>query len=133
MRREHITPLSPAALVAVRAARAHAPGIADAPIFPTEGLTIHSARARWRRWWLKAERLAGLKHEARFGWHSLRHAFATAMRSEPDDIVLALGGWKSIATLKSCYQHAELDLMRRALRALQMESRNGEQQAQVEK
>ena len=131
MRREHVTPLTPAALEAIRAARAHAPGIADAPIFPTEGLTVHSARARWRRWWLKAERLAGLKHEARFGWHSLRHAFATALRSQPDVDVAALGGWKSTTTLKLCYQHPEMDRMRQALRQLRTESTNGEQTARV--
>jgi len=75
MGREHVTPLTAAAVTALRAARTRALGIADAPNFPADALTVHSARARWRRWWLQAERLAGLKHEPRFGWHSLRHAF----------------------------------------------------------
>ena len=127
MGREHVTPLTAAAVTALRAARTRALGIADAPIFPADALTVHSARARWRRWWLQAERLAGLKHEPRFGWHSLRHAFATALRSQPDVDVVALGGWKSTVTLKLCYQHPELDWMRQALRKLRTESTNGEQ------
>jgi len=132
MGREHVTPLTPVAAAALRAARTHTPGIADALIFPADGLTTHSARSRWRRWWLQAERLAGLKHEPRFGWHSLRHAFATALRSQPDVDVAALGGWKSTVTLKLCYQHPELDRMRQALRQLRTESTNGEQAAELQ-
>ena len=127
MGREHVTPLTAAAVTALRAARTRALVIADAPNFPADALTVHSARARWRRWWLQAERLAGLKHEPRFGWHSLRHAFATALRSQPDVDVVALGGWKSTVTLKLCYQHPELDRMRQALLKLRTESTNGEQ------
>jgi integrase len=126
--RRHILSLSSRARHCLEAARA---GIGDAPLFPAGGLTIHSARARWRHWWLQAERLAGLKHEARFGWHSLRHAFATALRSQPDVDVAALGGWKSPVTLKLCYQHPELDRMRQALRQLRTESTNGEQAAEL--
>ena len=127
MGREHITPLTPAAVAALRASGIQRPAVADTPICPAGGLTAHSARARWRRWWLQAERLAGLKHEARFGWHSLRHAFATALRSQPDVDVAALGGWKSTVTLKLCYQHPELDRMRQALALLRTESAKGEQ------
>lgn len=127
MGREQVTPLTPVAVDALRAARTHAPGIADAPVFPPGGLTGHSARSRWRRWWLHGEQLAGLSHEARFGWHSLRHAFATALRSQPDVDVAALGGWKSTVTLKVCYQHPEMNRMRQALRQLRTESTNGEQ------
>jgi len=94
-------------------------------------LTAHSARARWRRWWLQAERLAGLKHEARFGWHSLRHAFAAALRSQPDVDLAALGGWTSTVTLKLCYLHPELARMRQALQHLPMESTNGEQTSEL--
>ena len=79
---------------------------------------------------LVLERLAGLKHEARFGWHSLRHAFATALRSQPDVDVAALGGWKSPVTLKLCYQHPELDRMQQALRQLRAESTKGAQAAE---
>ena len=133
MGHEHVTPQTPAAVTALRAARTRAPGSADAPIFPAGALTVHSARARWRRWWLQAERLAGVKHEPRFGWHSPRHAFATALRSQPDVDVAALGGWKSTVTLKVCYQHPALNRMRQALELLRTESTNGEQAAELER
>jgi hypothetical protein len=92
-------------------------------------------RFLFTKWWRRCERLAGLEHDQRWGFHSLRRQFATELKDEPLADVAALGGWKSTTTLLACYITADPATMKRALarrRALadaRVESTNGEQKA----
>ncbi|MBA2685396.1 MAG: hypothetical protein H0U66_13000 [Gemmatimonadaceae bacterium] len=64
---------------------------------------------------------------------SLRRHFASERKDESISDIAALDGWKSTATLLTCYIEADADTMKRALerrRVLseeRMESTNGEQ------
>lgn len=49
------------------------------------------------------------------GWHSLRRAFATDLKATPLKDLCQLGGWKSAATVLTCYQQADEATMRTAL------------------
>jgi len=131
----HSTPLSPEALHALSDVRGRSLAMGEVPIF-------RDARGRPRerflftKWWHRAEVLAGLEHDQRWGFHSLRRQFATELKDEPLADVAALGGWKSTTTLLSCYISADPATMKRALarrRALadeRVESTTGEQETQ---
>ena len=115
---EHSTPLSPRALKALEAARAHHPGIGDAWVFPAPGdSSLPCSRHLMRDWWKRAERVAGIPHAKGLGWHSLRRKFATDLQNAPLKVLCQLGGWKSFKTVLECYQHPDQSEMRRALEA----------------
>lgn len=73
------------------------------------------SRSTFAKWWREAEDLAGLEREPRLAWHSLRRQFATELKDTPLADLAALGGWKSTATILTCYQQPDVDTMRRAL------------------
>jgi integrase len=75
----------------------------------------HPASSTFTKWWRRAESLAGLKHDERWGWHSLRRKFASELRNAPLRDVCDLGGWKSAATVLTRYQTPDPISMRRAL------------------
>lgn len=113
---EHSTPMTPAAAAAFERARAHSPGIGDAPVLPspkdpTRGLSRHLARDYWKR----AERLAALPTRRGRGWHALRRKFASELMHVPLKTLCQLGGWKSPQTVLTCYQHPDQDQLRDAL------------------
>lgn len=94
------------------------------------------ARSTFAKWWSAAEVLAGLDHDERWGWHSLRRKFATDLKHIALVDLAALGGWKSTATILACYQQPDQRSMRRAIdergsveKSARMESANGEHQA----
>jgi integrase len=131
----HSTPLTPDALHALSDARGRSLAVGEVPIFAdARGRTRE--RFLFTKWWRRAEVLAGLEHDQRWGFHSLRRQFATELKDEPLADVAALGGWKSTTTLLACYITADPGTMKRALerrRALadeRVESTNGEQEAQ---
>ena len=69
-----------------------------------------------RNWWVRGEKLAGLKPVERRGWHSLRRKFATDMRTRlPLKDLCEAGGWKDPQTILRCYQQADEGLIRNAL------------------
>lgn len=53
--------------------------------------TRQSSRHIFRQWWRQAERLAGITREAGLGYHSLRRAFATALKHAPLKDLCELG------------------------------------------
>lgn len=48
-------------------------------------------------------------------WHACRRKWATERKHLPDVDVAAAGGWKTVQTLKSAYQHADGDTMLRVV------------------
>lgn len=113
---EHETMLTAEALAALERARAERPAIGDswvvpAPNDPGEPCSRHQLL----KWWRRAEQLAGLVHQSRGGFHSLRRKFATELKHVPLKDLLALGGWKDPHTVLTCYQTADEVTMREAL------------------
>jgi integrase len=113
---EHVTPMTEAAQKALEEARAHRPGIGDAPVFPApQDATRSVSRYLMRDWWERAERLAGLEAKRGRGWHSLRRKFASDLMHKPLKVLCQLGGWKTHETVVECYQHADEEQLREAL------------------
>jgi len=121
--------MTQAAIDALRQARNRALALGDVYVFPSPARPdVPRSRYTFAEWWEKAETLAGLTEEPRCGWHSLRRKFATELKHIPLVDLAALGGWKSTATILTCYQQPDADTMRRALSERRpMESTNGEQ------
>lgn len=123
---EHETPLTAAAVDALRMARTERAGIGDAWVLPSPGDPAKPcSRHLMRNWWLRCERRAELPHIKQMGWHSLRRKFATELKADtPLKDLCHLGGWKSHQTVLMCYQQADEDTMRSALER-RAERRNG--------
>lgn len=117
----HSTPLTGVALEALATARDQDGTIGNTWVFPeqrrTPGRVLAGPRSRhtFAKWWREAEGRAGLAHDDRWGWHSLRRKFASELRNAPLRDVCDLGGWKSSATVLTCYQTPDPVSMRRAL------------------
>ena len=113
---EHVTPMTTDAGAALEEARRRTPGIGDAPIFPADTNPGRSVdRFLPRKWWERAEKLAGLASKRGRGWHSLRRKFATDLMHKPLKVLCQLGGWKSPETLLECYQQPSEEQMREVL------------------
>lgn len=93
----HSTPLTPDVLHALSDARALSFAVGEVPIF-ADARGRPRERFLFTKWWRRCERLAGLEHDQRWGFHSLRRQFATELKDEPLADVAALGGWKSTTT-----------------------------------
>jgi hypothetical protein len=63
-----------------------------------------------------AEGLAGLEPKEGRGWLSLRRKSASDLMHKPLKVLSQLGGWKDTRTLEMCYQHADQDQLREALK-----------------
>lgn len=115
MRNEHVTPLTEAAVRALREARQVRPAVGDAWVFPApEDSSEPCSRHLMRDWWLQAERRADLDHPDGMGWHAMRRKFATEHKGVPLKDLEGLGGWKESRTLMECYQTTDLDALREA-------------------
>ena len=113
---EHETPISDQAVTALKELRARNPGIGDAWVFPApKDASRPSCRFLARRWWHRAERIAGLAHINGLGWHGLRRKFATELKNVPLTDLSQLGGWKTTKTVVDCYQKPDEETMRTAL------------------
>ena len=77
-----------------------------------------------RDWWERVARLAKLPVGERYGWHSLRRGWASAMRDVSPREMIDLGGWASYDTPLKCYIRPDLEAQRgafakrRSLRAI---------------
>lgn len=114
---EHVTPVTTEALEALQEARKHNPGIGDAPVLPAPQNGAESVcRYRMRAWWKRAETNAELAPKKGRGWHSLRWKFASDLMHKPLKVLCELGGWKTHETVVECYQHADEEQLREALK-----------------
>ena len=112
----HSTPLTEAAMSALRSARRASGAIGDAWVFPSpRDAAQPCSRHLMRDWWERAIALAELKPSRRLGWHSLRRKFATELKAAPLKDLSYLGGWKDPKTILICYQQADEGTMREAL------------------
>ena len=91
------------------------PGIAAGWVFPGKDPKGHLTRSEATRSLLRAEKKAGLCHEAGGGWHAFRRSWATERKTYPLVDVANAGGWTDTNTLLKCYQHADAATTRRVL------------------
>lgn len=111
---DHTTPLSDAALAALR--QRHTLNHGSEWVFPSPtDPTVPVSRHLVGSWWLELERRAGLPPEPARGWHALRRKFATELKGVPLRDLMALGGWRSPLTLTLCYTAADPATQRQAL------------------
>lgn len=117
-RRAHVTPLSGAAVKALRKAQRHSSAIGEAAVLPkkSDDSSRPCTRDMMRRWWNRCETLAGLDHVPNLGWHGLRRTFADEVRGAPRTVAAKLGGWAGPEVMESVYQDASLDAMREVQR-----------------
>ena len=113
---EHRTPVTAETLAVLEEARRENPGIGDAPLLPApKDPSRCVSRSLMRKWWEKAEALAGLEPKRGRGWHSLRRKFASDLMNQPLKVLCELGGWKTAQTVLQCYQRADEGQLRKAL------------------
>lgn len=96
---EHVTPITPGAVAELEWARKSRPAIGDTYIFADETAKLPISRHVPRKWWERAWKLAELPKSERYGWHALRRAFATDLKTTPLKDLAALGGWKDTNTI----------------------------------
>lgn len=113
----HETPLTDEAVQALQQERARVRAIGDALIFPAPSNASEPiSRYVFLDWWERAEKRAGMPHEARRGWHSLRRQFATELKHVPLADLCSLGGWKDSTTVVQSYMRPDEATQRRALK-----------------
>ena len=114
---EHVTPMTDEAVVALEEAAQHRYSDAgDSPVLPAPRDASRCADlSAVRRWWDRAQVLAGLEPRRGRGWHSLRRKFASDLMALPLKVLCELGGWKEAQTVLRCYQQADAGQLRKAL------------------
>jgi integrase len=114
---EHYTPLTTEALEALKFAREQNPGIGDAPVLPSpKDASQPMSRNFARDLWEKGQKAAKLPPKKGRGWHSLSRKFGIDFMHLPLKVLTQLGGWKDPQTILKCYQHADQDALREALK-----------------
>jgi integrase len=110
LRYEDVAPLAREARAAVERYLQHYRAVGLAPLFPSrpDDATSPAWRPDKARHYLRmAERLAGLPHLERGGFHSYRRLFASERKHYPDVDVARAGGWRDLATMKRSYQQPD--------------------------
>ena len=113
---EWSAPMSPATRGAVDGLLSRRPGIGAAYLFPSpkhQGQPVSKDLAL--AWLEKGERLAGLAHLERGGFHAYRRKWGTERKHEPIQDVAKAGGWKSLAVLQTIYQQPDSETMQRVV------------------
>jgi integrase len=123
--RAHTTPLTLAAVATLTTLRRGRDVIGAQWVFPSpEDPSKPLSRNVVRDWWERVARLAKLPVGERYGWHSLRRGWASAMRDVSPREMIDLGGWASYDTPLKCYIRPDLEAQRgafakrRSLRAI---------------
>jgi integrase len=116
---DHRTPIHPELTPYLERARAVAELTRDRWVFPSprdhrKPLTGNAVVNLWKRLAPKA----GIPTGERYGWHSMRRAFANNLRDVSLRDLQDLGGWTTERTIVAVYQQQDEDAQRRALRAL---------------
>ena len=111
----HTTPLTLAAVAALATLRRSRTSVSDGWVFPSsEGGEKACSRNLARDWWERAAALAKRPKGERYGWHSLRRGWATAMRDVSPRDMVDLGGWASYDTPLKSYIRPDLEAQRGA-------------------
>lgn len=105
---ETVAPISREARAALELYLTEHPRVGDAPLFPATGDDAAAVHKVLAGYWLKrAEVLAGLPKMERGAWHAFRRLWASERRHLPAQDTAAAGGWRSLAVMRTAYQHAD--------------------------
>ncbi|MHB1863401.1 MAG: tyrosine-type recombinase/integrase [Gemmatimonadaceae bacterium] len=105
---ESITPLSRDARAALDDYLRQNPRVGEAPLFSASSDPSRAVHKVLVGYWLRrAEKLAKLPKLERGGYHAFRRLWASERRHLPAQDVAAAGGWRSLSTMRSAYQHAD--------------------------
>ena len=111
----HTTPLTLAAVAALTTLRRSRTTVSDGWVFPSPECGEKAcSRNLARDWWERSAALAKLPKGERYGWHSLRRGWATAMGDVSPRDMMDLGGWASYDTPLKCYIRPDLEAQRGA-------------------
>ena len=109
-------PLPEGARVPLEAYLRRHPSVGEAWLFPANrdpSRALNKLAAGY--YLLRAEKLAGLPHQKRGGWHGFRRAWATRRKALPVQDVMRAGGWRDVKALQTAYQSADPETVRRVL------------------
>ena len=110
------SPLPEGARVPLEAYLRRHPVVGEAWLFPANRNPSHALDKLMAGYYLvRAEKLAGLPHQKRGGWHAFRRAWATRRKALPVQDVMRAGGWRDVKALQSAYQSADPETVRRVL------------------
>lgn len=113
---ESTVPIDPNVRAAIDCILRERPGIGSTPLFPCgDDLQKAMSRHMAARWLRTAEKLAELEPQNGSLWHAYRRKWATERKHLPDVDVAEAGGWKTVETLKTAYQHADPETMLRVV------------------
>jgi integrase len=115
---DYHTPLTQAALEALREAREHHPGIGEAWVFPApQNSAEPSSRYHFERLFKRGVTLAKLPKVKGRGWHSFRRKLATDMLDRKLELrhLMDMGGWRDPLTVVKSYQRSSMEKMREEL------------------
>jgi integrase len=113
---DHWNPLHATAISILRRERDKIEDVGDAWIFPSarDG-SVPLSRDAIANLWKRLAAKAVLPEGERYGWHSLRRAFANRYRRAPLRDLQDLGGWKSSVTLMTVYLRPDESAQREVL------------------
>lgn len=110
---ESIAPIGQALRREIDAYVRQNPAVGEAWLFPYHRRPGEPVPKYVADWWLgQAEKVAGLPHLERGGWHAFRRAWATARRALPIQDVMVAGGWRDVKALQTAYQQADPETVR---------------------
>lgn len=105
-------PVNPTVRAALDRVLRERPGIGRAFLFPApSNLSKPLCRGTADLWLARAEALAGLEPLEHGRWHPYRRMWATERKHLPAQDVAQAGGWSSIETMQTCYQHADAETL----------------------
>ena len=109
-------PLPEGARVPLEAYLLRHPAVGEAWLFPANRDPSRALDKLMAGYYLvRAEKLAGLPHQKRGGWHAFRRAWATRRKALPIKDVMRAGGWRDVKALQTAYQSADPETVRRVL------------------
>ena len=105
---EDVSPIAPTVVRELGGYLRRNPRVGDAWLFTMEtDATRPPSKLLAGYYLIRAEKLAGLEHQPRGGWHAFRRAWATARKALPVQDVMAAGGWRDVKALQTAYQGAD--------------------------
>lgn len=109
--RETFAPVSPKVVETVSAYLRSSGRIGDAFMFPGSGGADSLDKQMAGYYLRRAEKLAGLPHVRRGGWHAFRRAWAHRRKDLSALDVAAVGGWFDLQALQDAYQSSDAERM----------------------
>lgn len=120
MGKSWLVPMSPVVRAAINRILSERPVIGKGFLFPSfDDAGERIATDVVSTWLRSAEVLAGVPKQSGSLFHAYRRGWATLRKHLSDVDVAAMGGWKELTCLKTCYQQPDMETMLRVANASQ--------------